>query len=461
MKKTKRLISMLVSLAMILVMMAVPVYAAGTATVTVGSVVEEAVPGDKISLPVTIKDNPGFTNYEWNIEYDTTSLTLDSITSDMDVVANPDKGGKGFVTYARATAVEGDKTLFTLEFTVKDDAPTGTVEVKIVSDKFNNNQVPVAVDYVAGTVKVAGTGETTPGTGETTPGTGETTPGTGETTPGTGETTPGTGETTPGTGETTPGTGETTPGTGETTPGTGETTPGTGETTPGTGETTPGTGETTPGTGETTPGTGEEVPPVDATPDDNLGDAVIATPLDKVVDAIPFTDDEKALIDSGAVVTIKLVVSDISDTVSAAEQALIEAALDGQTVGMYMDVKLMKRVGTADFSPVTNLSSDIAIKMTLPKELLTADDTMTRTYSVLRIHDGKVEAVATEFDAKTGALTFETDRFSTYAVVYKDVPVEIEVPSTGDTSNLVLWAVVMVLAVGAAAAVVAYKKKSA
>ena len=249
--------------------------------------------------------------------------------------------------------------------------------------------------------------------------------------------------------------------TGETTPGTGETTPGTGETTPGTGETTPGTGETTPGTGETTPGTGEEVPPVDATPDDNLGDAVIATPLDKVVDAIPFTDDEKALIDSGAVVTIKLVVSDISDTVSAAEQALIEAALDGQTVGMYMDVKLMKRVGTADFSPVTNLSSDIAIKMTLPKELLTADDTMTRTYSVLRIHDGKVEAVATEFDAKTGALTFETDRFSTYAVVYKDVPVEIEGPSTGDTSNLVLWAVVMVLAVGATAAVVAYKKKAA
>ena len=405
MKKTKRLISMLVSLAMILVMMAVPVYAAGTATVTVGSVVEEAVPGDKISLPVTIKDNPGFTNYEWNIEYDTTSLTLDRITSDMDVVANPDKGGKGFVTYARATAVEGDKTLFTLKFTVKDDAPTGTVEVKIVSDKFNNNQVPVAVDYVAGTVKVAGTGETTPGTGETTPGTGETTPGTGETTPG--------------------------------------------------------TGETTPGTGETTPGTGEEVPPVDATPDDNLGDAVIATPLDKVVDAIPFTDDEKALIDSGAVVTIKLEVVDISDTVSAADQALIEAALDGQTVGMYMDVKLMKRVGTADFSPVTNLSSDIAIKMTLPKELLTADDTMTRTYSVLRIHDGKVEAVATEFDAKTGALTFETDRFSTYAVVYKDVPVEIEVPSTGDTSNIAVWAGLVVLAAGAAAAVVIYKKKAA
>ena len=258
--------------------------------------------------------------------------------------------------------------------------------------------------------------------------------------------------------------GETTPGTGETTPGTGETTPGTGETTPGTGETPPGTGQTTPGTGETTPGTGEEVPPVDATPDDNLGDAVIATPLDKVVDAIPFTDDEKALIDSGAVVTIKLVVADISDTVSAADQALIESALDGQTVGMYMDVKLMKRVGTADFSPVTNLSSDIAIKMTLPKELLTADDTMTRTYSVLRIHDGKVEAVATEFDAKTGALTFETDRFSTYAVVYKDAPVgadDSDSPKTGDVSDVMTWVALLLVSGGMLTAATYKMKKKA
>ena len=396
MKRTKRLISVLVSLAMILVMMAVPAFAAGSATVTVGSAAEEVAPGDTVSLPVTIENNPGFTNYEWNFVYDTTRLTLDSIEADPSVVVNANKNGQGYAACAYATAQMGDETLLTLHFTVKDNAPSGTVEVKIESDNFNNGSsgedIAVEASYVAGTVKVVGTGGSTTG-GSTTGGST--------------------------------------------------------------------TGGSTTGGSTTTPGTGEEVPPVDATPDDNLGGAVIATPLDKVVDAIPFTDDEKALIDSGAVVTIKLVVSDISDTVSAAEQALIEAALDGQTVGMYMDVKLMKRVGTADFSPVTNLSSDIAIKMTLPKELLTADDTMTRTYSVLRIHDGKVEAVATEFDAKTGALTFETDRFSTYAVVYKDVPVEIEVPSTGDTSNIAVWAGLMVLAAGAAAAVVIYKKKAA
>ena len=43
----------------------------------------------------------------------------------------------------------------------------------------------------------------------------------------------------------------------------------------------------------------------------------------------------------------------------------------------------------------------------------------------------------------------------------KDVPVEIEVPSTGDTSNIAVWAGLMVLAASAAAAVVIYKKKAA
>ena len=435
MKKTKRFISMLLSLAMILAMVAVPVYATGNATVTVGSYAGEANPGDNsVELPVTITNNPGFTNYEWNIEYDTTRLTLDRITSDMDVIANPDKDGKGYVTYARATAVEGDKTLFTLHFTVKDNAPTGTAEVKIESDNFNDGSsdpdVAVEATYVAGTVNVAGTGSPTTGTGETTPGTGETTPGTGETTPGTGETTPGTGETTPGTGETTPG-----------------------------------TGETTPGTGETDPGTDEETGTVtDATPDDNLGGAALETPLDQLMNAIPFTDEEKAQIDGGADVVLSLLVEDISATVSADEKALIESALNGQTVGMYMDVRLMKQVGTGDFSLVSNLNNHVTIAMAMPENLLSTDEAMTRTYSVLRIHDGKVDAVNTEFNAETGMLSFETDRFSTYAVVYKDAPVgadDSDSPKTGDVSDVMTWVALLLVSGGMLTAATYKMKKKA
>ena len=400
MKKTKRFISMLLSLAMILAMVAVPVYATGNATVTVGSYAGEANPGDNsVELPVTITNNPGFTNYEWNIEYDTTRLTLDRITSDMDVVAKPDKGGKGFVTYARATAVEGDKTLFTLHFTVKDNAPTGTAEVKIESDNFNDrssgSDVAVEATYVAGTVNVAGTGSPTTGTGETTPG----------------------------------------------------------------------TGETTPGTGETDPGTDEETGTVtDATPDDNLGGAALETPLDQLMNAIPFTDEEKAQIDGGADVVFSLLVEDISATVSADEKALIESALNGQTVGMYMDVRLMKQVGTGDFSLVSNLNNPVTIAMAMPENLLSTDEAMTRTYSVLRIHDGKVDAVNTEFNAETGMLSFETDRFSTYAVVYKDAPVgadDSDSPKTGDVSDVMTWVALLLVSGGMLTAATYKMKKKA
>ena len=403
MKKTKRFISMLLSLAMILAMVAVPVYATGNATVTVGSYAGEANPGGSVELPVTITNNPGFTNYEWKFVYDTDRLTLKEIDKGVASVVNInwEKQNVGYANYANSEgiAVTGDQTLVTLHFTVKDNAPSGTAEVKIESDNFNDGSsgtdVAVEATYVAGTVKVAGTGETTPGTGETTPG----------------------------------------------------------------------TGETTPGTGETDPGTDEETGTVtDATPDDNLGGAALETPLDQLMNAIPFTDEEKAQIDGGADVVLSLLVEDISATVSADEKALIESALNGQTVGMYMDVRLMKQVGTGDFSLVSNLNNHVTIAMAMPENLLSTDEAMTRTYSVLRIHDGKVDAVNTEFNAETGMLSFETDRFSTYAVVYKDAPVgadDSDSPKTGDVSDVMTWVALLLVSGGMLTAATYKMKKKA
>ena len=400
---------MLLSLAMILAMVAVPVYATGNATVTVGSYAGEANPGDSVKLPVTITNNPGFTNYEWKFVYDTDRLTLKSIDKGVATVVNANWNSQnvGYASYAGdGTTVTGNQTLVTLNFTVKDNAPSGIAKVEIENVNFNNdpngNSAPVSAEFFAGTVNVAGTGSPTTGTGETTPGTGETTPG---------------------------------------------------------------TGETTPGTGETDPGTDEETGTVtDATPDDNLGGAALETPLDQLMNAIPFTDEEKAQIDGGADVVLSLLVEDISATVSADEKALIESALNGQTVGMYMDVRLMKQVGTGDFSLVSNLNNHVTIAMAMPENLLSTDEAMTRTYSVLRIHDGKVDAVNTEFNAETGMLSFETDRFSTYAVVYKDAPVgadDSDSPKTGDVSDVMTWVALLLVSGGMLTAATYKMKKKA
>jgi LPXTG-motif cell wall-anchored protein len=42
----------------------------------------------------------------------------------------------------------------------------------------------------------------------------------------------------------------------------------------------------------------------------------------------------------------------------------------------------------------------------------------------VRVHEGKVTIIDAIFDKTTGEISFETDKFSTYAIVYTDTPVD-------------------------------------
>ena len=261
----KKLLVALLSLAMALSFTMASAFAVGKPTVTVETAADAVEVGATVVLRVSIKDNPGFTNFEWNIQYDKARLELKAIDSALNIVDNPNHSqtGFGYATCGMAKPYTENTNLLTLTFTVKADAAAGNAKVTIASDIFSNKGIAIDANYVAGGVTVNGTtGSTTGGTGSTTGGTGSTTGGTGSTTGGTGSTgstTGGTGSTTGGTGSTTGGTGSTTGGTGSTTGGTGSTTGGTGSTTGGTGSTTGGTGSTTGGTGSTTGGTGSTV----------------------------------------------------------------------------------------------------------------------------------------------------------------------------------------------------------
>ena len=173
----KRVLSILVSIAMILGLVLVPASATSTVpTVTVQSLSEEAKPGDTVTLEVTIANNPGFTNFEWNIVYDDSKLELKSINT-TEAISVPGYGtfnvpyiSKENVTYIVEALVDTNriicggsdpfsenKTLFTLTFNVNAEAAAGDAEVKITSDKFENVATEEAIfaTYVAGGVKVA------------------------------------------------------------------------------------------------------------------------------------------------------------------------------------------------------------------------------------------------------------------------------------------------------------------
>ena len=194
----------------------------------------------------------------------------------------------------------------------------------------------------------------------------------------------------------------------------------------------------------------------DATPSTNVGSAKpTATPAE-LEEAVPLTDSEKQANDRGEDVLIWLETKDATNTVSAASKDAIAKALGDKKLGMYLDVSLFKKVGDAEAQALTQLNKKITITMKVPTELLPESEAQGRVYYIVRTHNGAVDLLDTTFDAKAGTITFETDRFSNYAIAYSDI---VTSPATGDTFSTTLWVTLMAVSAAAFVGLLAMQKK--
>ena len=153
----KKLMSIVLSLAMVFSFTMVSAVAANGPTVTVETAETQAKAGEDVTLNVSIANNPGFTNYEWNIQYDKDRLELTKISGNEQVISNVNhsRTGYGYAAIAAATASEVNGVLLTLTFTVKEGASSGLAKVWITSDNFKNNGQEIVANYVTGGVTVA------------------------------------------------------------------------------------------------------------------------------------------------------------------------------------------------------------------------------------------------------------------------------------------------------------------
>lgn len=212
-------------------------------------------------------------------------------------------------------------------------------------------------------------------------------------------------------------------------------------------------------------------------PENNAGKADLVGDAAAVADAV-LTADDKAAVKDGADAKIWLDVQDITETVSDEDKALVEAAKGQAQVGMYLDVTLWKQIGGGTAQQIENTDGTVTIKFTVPENLRNTDPTIERTYQIIRVHDSEAEVIACNYDKTTGVITFTTDKFSTYALVYTDKAAQTPVQpgtddpknpagddgkdtdkaaQTGDKTNVFPAAAACVLAVAAAGAAVAVK----
>lgn len=89
---------------------------------------------------------------------------------------------------------------------------------------------------------------------------------------------------------------------------------------------------------------------------------------------------------------------------------------------------------------VREVNGGVSISLNLGNNLINKDSNVTRKYTVVRQHRTETGAVEYDvlpctFDANTNTLTFTTDKFSLYAVVYADTTNTVVTPSTNSTTN--------------------------
>ena len=175
----------------------------------------------------------------------------------------------------------------------------------------------------------------------------------------------------------------------------------------------------------------------DVTPDTNVGGGKVAEEIEELKEKVPFTQEEEKQIEHGADVEVWLEIKDISASVSSEEKAKVEEKLGDADVALYLDIAMFKQVGENEASRLTQLSDKVQITFKLDDSYINTDKDVTRTYSIIHVHDGKAEVITPVFDANAKTLSFQTDRFSTYALVYTDVvntpPTEETVPPTEET----------------------------
>ena len=159
---------------------------------------------------------------------------------------------------------------------------------------------------------------------------------------------------------------------------------------------------------------------------------------EEVVSAIKnvLSEEQLAAIEDGtAKVEITLDVTNIDATVSQADKDLIAEAIEsisGDYIVMnYLDIKFGANVDGEVIS-ISETDGLITVSVAI-------DNAANGTYKVVRIHDGKADVIDSELSADGTRLTFRTDKFSTYAIIFADV-------ASGDSTPSALIALLVLAA---------------
>ena len=171
MKNRKRVLSVLLALAVVFTMcitaaVAVDTGSGSAATITVETVKKAVNVGDTVTLNASIAGNPGFAAFDFTVKYDAGKLELTKVEQGNikgSFTGNENTGMVNFIAAADKKECTEDGVLFTLTFNVKADCADGA-QVTLNTTTFKNAQGDkLSPTIVAGGINVTTGGSTTGG----------------------------------------------------------------------------------------------------------------------------------------------------------------------------------------------------------------------------------------------------------------------------------------------------------
>ncbi len=171
-------------------------------------------------------------------------------------------------------------------------------------------------------------------------------------------------------------------------------------------------------------------------------------------------EEQEAILNNGADTTVKVDVNKVDESnVPKADKDAIQAVPDVK-VAAFIDIKVTLQVEGFDVKTITQTASKIAFTVQIPADILNAPEGYVREFNIVRVHNGVAEMLNPTRNGDQ--LSFASDKFSTYAIVYSDkvatTPEEPttpddnkpSAPQTGDTLPIALFVLMLAGIVGIA-----------
>ena len=191
-----------------------------------------------------------------------------------------------------------------------------------------------------------------------------------------------------------------------------------------------------------------------------------------------FSEAEKAAIAEGkeAKVWVEITKTDLAEEEKAAFEQEAKKTAGENAKLVYFSAELFRQIGE-NVERISEPGAKIRLTIRIPDELVNTDSTISREYFILRMHDGELTVLNGSFDKDTREYTFETDKFSDYAIVCKDTKIEtkpddkktgssggsskapVTSAATGDRNQPLAWMLLAVAATGIIAVAIRRKKR--